>query len=884
MARTVADNDGNIANRRNSAMSNWDDCPGSANIFQRSLRRSLLTSIRGDLNAVQSMTTLRDNQLNQLSGILTGLNSSDNTRFQSAAAQATNTEFRLSTVQIRAQDQQTITESSRHAQAQIQLCNTTETVLRTTRDGLVIAGAAVATVATAGAAAPLLGTVAAGVIGVGAGTAAGTTIGALSNTAEATGHIALGNMSAEQAIQRAVTQTGRDFQTSAITAGSTALGWGVGGALVRAGGGQAASMTTRVLSGAAAGGTGATAGTGTHCIIDRVGAENQFAARVDQLRAQGRSEEQIEQARQNFLRERGVTTEQMLWRTGTAAVIGTVTGGAGARFGAAAQNATQAGNSTIGIRAGEIAFNSAAGLTIAAGSNALDDALGVTGTNYTERGYLSWQDAYSTVFNTTVGTVTGNAVANPPGGPRPQTLREALTPLVQTPTFNRLFSRTQPPPVPGTNPALGTAQQPTHTQQPTTTTVPHSELPPSIRNSNAFRYANGNTRAPNGQGNRTPRSVAVEVDSNLPRGARPQAEVVVDPRTGARTTRIRLDQQTYQRLQSGDPRALQRFQHELRHANRSNLVDVHVRDGNGNITRTRSAREYVALRALEEFQVRAGRGTGEGPNNPNVGHVREVQRLIASGDHIGAIRYARQNGIAGGDLRNYGQNYATNRANPNQLVQRGNAIDEATALLEQVSSSHGRDEIRAALELAPNDTVRLAILDNLVQRIQANPSPGLRNSQTKDLTTVAGELGLNQQLSQVFQQRGVGSVRRNPTTSPTEETPTASTRRTVPDVNRAKEILTEIGCTFPGGRLRSAGRSENGSPVYEVIAPDGRRLFISYDQGSGNTNRNGELQQHNGGTWKLMREVSDRFFNRDRNIVLDENLNPIPVNQPNQPE
>ena len=716
-----------------------------------------------------------------------------------------------------------------------------ESGLTTARNVCVVGGAIIATGGFAAA-----GFIPAAI----AGTVAGTSIGALSNTAGAISQVGHGNMSAGDATMQALRQTGQDALTSAqvgISGGAAgSVGRGAGALLGTA---RAGTLAGRLTIGASAGTTGGFTGsvlnTGTNIALGR---------------------------------ERR-TAGQIAVDTVAQTLTGTLSGvaGAGTQF-RLDRLASQQGGTTSALQqvlyrgAGEVA----APLALATGGTHLAHSL-------TGREAPGLEHTLESAASNILGAYVGARVSAAHNQGATSTRQIFQQEFLSAPTLGRLFSRTQPPAAPGANPTLGITQsQPA--QQGSTTTIPHSELPPSIQNSNAFRYANGNTRATHGSGNRTPRSVAVEVDSNLPQGARPQAEVVVDPRTGARTTRIRLDQETYQRLQSGDQRALQNFQHELRHANRSNLVDVHVRDGNGNITRTRSAREYVALRVLEEFQVRAGRSTGERPNSPNVRHVREVQRLIASGDHAGAIRYGRQNGIVGSDLRNYGTNYATNRRNPNQVVQKGNATDEATTLLEEVSSSHAPGEIRAALELASNDTVRLAILDNLVQRIQANPSTGLRNSQTRDLTAVARELGLNQQLSQVFQQRGVGSVRRNPTTSPAEETPAPATRRTVPDVNRAKEILTEIGCTFPGGRLRSVGRSENGSPVYEVIAPDGRRLFISYDQGSGNTNRNGQLQQHNGGTWKLMREVSDNFFNRDRNIVLDENLNPISVNQPNQPE
>lgn len=127
----------------------------------------------------------------------------------------------------------------------------TETVLRTTRDGCVVAAAIVATGGAASA-----GFVAAAA----AGTAAGTVVGGLSNLAEAGSHVANGNKGLGDALSDAAVQTGKDALTSAQIGISGGAGAATGKFLLGQAGKEVAkqvaiSTTKKVVVGMAAGAT-----------------------------------------------------------------------------------------------------------------------------------------------------------------------------------------------------------------------------------------------------------------------------------------------------------------------------------------------------------------------------------------------------------------------------------------------------------------------------------------------------------------------------------------------------------------------------------------------------------------------------------------------------
>lgn len=127
------------------------------------------------------------------------------------------------------------------------LLETTENGMRTTRDGLIVAGAVVA---TGGAAAAGYGVVATAALG----TAGGTAVGALSNATEGVGHGVRGNKQWGDAFTDAAKQTGKDALTSAQVgiSGGAAVGTAriAGGALAKT---ALTQGTQQVLTGMAAG-------------------------------------------------------------------------------------------------------------------------------------------------------------------------------------------------------------------------------------------------------------------------------------------------------------------------------------------------------------------------------------------------------------------------------------------------------------------------------------------------------------------------------------------------------------------------------------------------------------------------------------------------------
>ena len=322
----------------------------------------------------------------------------------------------------------------------------TETGLRIARNTAVIVGATVATGGTATAMmAAGYGTVAVAGGAIAVGTAAGTTIGGASNLATAGGQIANGR-NAGDALADAGMQTLRDARDSAITSVGTVAGVGVAGRIVTAGGGQAATMTTRVIAGSAAGATNATVTTAANTGIALVEAERDFNRLI-----QGRNltAAQTTELRGRFMRERGLAGDQILWNAGISVVTGTVSGGAGARF----QGARDAVSRSVAegtrtqlrgtltrtlITTGEAATSTTVGL----GAAVARDQLVHGG-----RG-LTFENIAQEVIGSSMGSYIGGVAtsANRPG----RTLRQELT---QFPTFSsvggsvrRLFARQSAPP------------------------------------------------------------------------------------------------------------------------------------------------------------------------------------------------------------------------------------------------------------------------------------------------------------------------------------------------------------------------------------------------------------------------------------------------------
>ena len=485
-----------------------------------------------------------------------------------------------------------------------------------------------------------------GIVGValaiGAGILAGTAVGTVTNAATC---LATGDWSkfGQTFIE--------DLKSSSIGAVSTACGFGV--ARLVTGGAQAAATVTagtRLLGAASAGASGATVSTVIGTADQLHQANQEFTQHIEQKqREEGRTltQREIADERQRFMEERKLTMAQILRGGATNIVTGALSGGVGARFQAARQGVQSSLAQGLNATRGQVLRSSiAAEATVLAG-------IGM-GSSVVSHGELTLEESIQHIGSSYAGGYIGNRV-NHMMERRAQAARAQQAP---------------PPPRNGSSPPQSSPR----------TSVPHSELPPEITTSNAFRHANRNGR-----------SIVIEIDTSLPATTPAQAEVRVNP-NGTRTTVIRVRD----RAQLNNTN---RILHEVRHSNRT-VTEVHLRDANGNITRTRTAKEYVALRALEEFQVRAARAPGEQltpTHRANAQYSREMQRLIANGDHQGAIKYARRNGINQNDLRNYGRDYAENRANPNRIVQRGNSTSTAEDL---VNSSHTLDDLITARELS----------------------------------------------------------------------------------------------------------------------------------------------------------------------------------------
>ena len=226
--------------------------------------------------------------------------------------------------------------------------------------------------------------------------------------------------------------------------------------------------------------------------------------------------------------------------------------------------------------------------------------------------------------------------------------------------------------------------EPSRPVPPRTTQTPERTIP---RNNRAFQYAN-----------RDGRRVVVEVDPSLPTSHPAHAEVRVNP-DGTRVTYLRVQ----------DRNILNNtltIAHEIRHANRrQGLIDPIVRDSQGNITRRMTEPEYLALRALEEYQVRAARGPGEAPNGPDVAHTREIQRLIRNRDFQGAIRYAEANG-----LRSYMSGFRTQyQRNVNRNPQTQPLIQTGRSSTETIRLT------REQVDFMSQGNASLAQIDRLIQ-------------------------------------------------------------------------------------------------------------------------------------------------------------------------
>ncbi len=248
--------------------------------------------------------------------------------------------------------------------------------------------------------------------------------------------------------------------------------------------------------------------------------------------------------------------------------------------------------------------------------------------------------------------------------------------------------------------------------------IPHENLPLEVRNSNAFQYAN-----------RDGRRVTFEIDPTLPANRPAHAEVRVNP-NGTRETIIRVKD-------AGTLNNSRIIEHEIAHANRRTGIIDPVRQNGTKM----SEPEYLARRALEEFNVRARRNPGEAPHGPNAEHSRRIQELIRQNKLKEAIEYAEANG-----LRNYMQGfkadyqYNVNRNPRTQaLVQIGNHNPLGEAINNAISNI---DKLPLNMPQEIKNTLRRRL--ESIRELQglSQEHEGLLNIVLNDLQT-PGALNLN---------------------------------------------------------------------------------------------------------------------------------------------
>ncbi len=341
-----------------------------------------------------------------------------------------------------------------------------ETGMRVTRNTLVVVGATVATGGAAGAmAAAGYGTAAAAGAAIATGTTAGTTIGALSNTAEATGHIALGNKTLEQAKNDAIDQTLQDAKSSAIASVGTIAGGGAGKLVGKVGekivgkvGEKAANYIAAATTGATAGTTNAAISTGINMAELRIKAEQEFTQLYgNQLKDMDQKD--INKLKQGFLEKKGLTSEQMIKSAAFDVAVGMISGGQGGASGAL-KEATKGSLKQAGITALEGVGSIGIGL----------------GASYIKEGGLTFEAVAQEISGAIVGDVVGEMAAKNNSAPR--TLRESL--VAESGVFGKLFTKSKPPE--SKTPQTTTTTKPAETSEPkttqaTTTTKPEVPSP-----------------------------------------------------------------------------------------------------------------------------------------------------------------------------------------------------------------------------------------------------------------------------------------------------------------------------------------------------------------------------------------------------------------------
>ena len=247
-------------------------------------------------------------------------------------------DYKQSMSKIAKETMKGLQESNQKLQDADKFLSRTETTLKTVRTTAIVVGAVVATGGAAGAiAAAGYGTAAVAAGGFAAGTAAGTTMGAASNTVEATGHVAYGNKTVEQAKKDAIKQTLQDAKSSAIASGATVASLGVAASIA----GTGASTGMQILASSAAGVTNSTITTTINVAEARIHAEVEFS-KLYKEQIKNMPQDKVEKLKQQFLEQRGLTGTQILRNGAIDIGLGAVAGGQG---GVGAQLRKAAGDS-----------------------------------------------------------------------------------------------------------------------------------------------------------------------------------------------------------------------------------------------------------------------------------------------------------------------------------------------------------------------------------------------------------------------------------------------------------------------------------------------------------------------------------------------------------
>ena len=535
----------------------------------------------------------------------------------------------------------------------------TEKYLKTAQRVTVVAGAVVATAATGGAGAGFLVTAL-------AGTGGGTGIAILTNGTENIGHVMVGNKDGWTATKDFGIQTGKDFLTSAQIGISGGAGGSAANGLrsfLTEGGKQALTKGGMLGVGMTAGGT-----SGLTSSVLQTGTNL----------AMGTEER---------------TLGQIAWDTGTNTVVGTLSGGLGAK----GQSILEQGTNSV-----------AKTLLVKGATEVVAPTLLSTGSNYAVT-KLTGRDAPSgeqlvndtgmAILSSWVGA---NAASNHQSG---RTIKQEFT---EMPTFaaagksiTGLFTK-QTPPAPKTlipavtggalASATGTNTEPAPTEgKRWPTKIEPEDLPQEIQNDNSFQAAN-----------RGDKKLVIFEDPNLPENVGGLAgDRTIDPKSGKKV-RVMLEEGTVDAM--NDPthpnheQAMKAFHEEVAHAHQAKLNPENYSKEE---FVARSLFKELAAKSTAEIKTAKSKAEIEAIKEKNERNLKSVYESIKRGAFNDAIDYAKESPLMGksGDWYEnyYGkgyEDYIQNRETGNGEFEIGsprvNAEESGTAVLDRPGRTGGR--------------------------------------------------------------------------------------------------------------------------------------------------------------------------------------------------